>query len=115
MEIQRLKKEKLDSEERLLSTKNEIAIKYDELDWCINIRSSLEKEGIPVEDIYLLSRLLSRIKKYGSNLDVFQIIKRIENIENLEKEIEIKKRRCKLLKADMEVLEEHDSELSREL
>ena len=110
-EIQKLEKRKLDSEERFISTKNEIAIKFDELDWCLNARSSLEKEGILVEDISLLSRLISKIKKYGSNLDVFQIIKRIENKEDLEKEIEIKKRRYKLLKTDIEVLEEHNSKL----
>ena len=111
MEIQKLEKGKLDSEERFFSTKNEIAMKFDELDWCLNVRTSLEKEGIPVEDISLLSRLVSKIKKYRNNLDIFQIIKRIENVENLEQEIEIKKRRCKLLRTDIEVLEEHDSKL----
>ena len=111
MEKLRLEKEKLDSEKRFLSTKNEIAMKFDELDWCLNVRTGLEKEGIPVEDISLLPRLVSRIKKYRSNLDLFQIIKRIENIENLEKEIEIKKEKYKLLKTDIEVLEEHDSKL----
>ena len=60
MEIQKLKKEKLDSEERFFSTKNDIAMKFDELDWCINIRASFEKEGIPVEDISLLSKLVSK-------------------------------------------------------
>ena len=109
MEIQRLKKEKFDSQEGFFSTKNEIAMKFEELDWCLNVRASLEKEGIPVEDISLLSRLVSKIKKYSNNLDIFQIIKRIEITENLEKEIEIKKRRYQLLKSDIEILEEHDA------
>ena len=112
MERQRFEKEKLDLEEKFISTKNKIAIKFDELDWCINVRTDLEKEGIPVEDISLLSGFISKIKRYRSNnLDTFQIIKRIENIENLEKEIEIKKRRCSLLKTDIEVIEEHGSKL----
>jgi len=112
MERQRFEKEKLDLEERFISTKNKIAIKFDELDWCLNVRTDLEKEGIPVEDISLLSGFISKIKRYRSNnLDTFQIIKRIKNIENLEKEIEIKKRRCSLLKTDIEVIEEHGSKL----
>ena len=112
MERQRFEKEKLDLEEKFISTKNKIAIKFDELDWCINVRTDLEKEGIPVEDILLLSGFISKIKRYRSNnLDTFQIIKRIKNIENLEKEIEIKKRRCSLLKTDIEVIEEHGSKL----
>jgi len=112
MERQRFEKEKLDLEEKFISTKNKIAIKFDELDWCINVRTDLEKEGIPVEDISLLSGFISKIKRYRSNnLDTFQIIKRIKNIENLEKEIEIKKRRCSLLKTDIEVIEEHGSKL----
>ena len=60
----------------------------------------------------MLSGFISKIKRYRSNnLDTFQIIKRIKNIENLEKEIEIKKRRCSLLKTDIEVIEEHGSKL----
>ena len=43
-------------------------MKFDELDWCLNVRASLEKEGIPVEDISLLSRLVSKRKKYHHSL-----------------------------------------------
>ena len=111
-EIRKLEKVKSESEERFVATKNKIGITSAEIDWYISIKDSLEKEGIAVEDISLLSRLVTKIKKYGNNnIQIFQILKRIENIENLEKEMEIKKRKCKLLKTDIEVLEEHDTKL----
>ena len=60
-------------EKRFLSTKNEIARSLDELDWCLNVRAGLEKEGIPVEDISLLPRLVSRLKNIEVILTYFKL------------------------------------------
>ena len=110
-EIRGLKKEMSDAETRFIARKNEIGVTTAGLDWYVNIRDSLENEGIPVEDISLLYRLVSIIKKYRNNIPIFPILQRIDNLDNLEKDIDGKNRTRNLLKRDIEVLKEHDSKL----
>ena len=108
-EIRKLEKVQSEAEERFVATKNKIGITSAEIDWYISIKDSLEKKGIAVEDISLLSRLVTKIKKYGNNnIQIFQILKRIDNLENLEKDIETKNRICNLRKRELEILEEQD-------
>ena len=46
------------------------------------MKDRLEKEGIVVEDISLLSRFGTKIKKYGNNnIPIFQILKKIDTLE----------------------------------
>ena len=88
--------------------KNETGVTTAGLDWYVHIRDSLENEGIPVEDISLLSRLVSIIKKYRNNIPIFPILQRIDNLENLDKDIETKNRICNLRKRELEILKEQD-------
>ena len=52
------------------------------------MKDRLEKEGIVVEDISYYCLDLTKIKKYGNNnIPIFQILKKIDTLENILKKI----------------------------
>lgn len=113
-EVRKIEQAKLVAEKNFVSIKNKIDITLAELEWYINIKNELEKEGIPVEDISFLTRTIITIKKYG-NKDMFSILQKINEAENLDKEIESKKHVRDVLSIDIQTLNDSDLQLSNEV
>ena len=101
-DIQNLEKEKSDAEEKYALVKDKIGISSAKLDWYVNIKDGLEKEGIPIDDISFLATTIKKIKKY-SDKDIFEILQKINDREDLDKEIESKKRIRDTIKIDIQI------------
>jgi hypothetical protein len=110
-DIQNLEKEKSDAEEKYALVKDKIGISSAKLDWYVNIKDGLEKEGIPIDDISFLATTIKKIKKY-SDKDIFEILQKINDLEGLDKEIESNKRIRDTIKIDIQTILKIDSEYS---
>ena len=77
-DIQNLEKEKSDAEENYALVKDKIGISSAKLDWYVNIKDGLEKEGIPIDDISFLATTIKKIKKYRDK-DIFEILQKIND------------------------------------
>jgi hypothetical protein len=93
-------------------TKDKIGISSAELGWYTNIKNALEKDGIPIDDIpYCINY---KNKKYR-NKDLVKTLERINDKENLEKEIESIKRIRDMLVIDNQTMLKINSEYSDSL
>ncbi|MFB5601057.1 MAG: hypothetical protein ACE5SW_12625 [Nitrososphaeraceae archaeon] len=113
-EVHKIEQAKLIAEKNFASIRNKIDITLAELEWYINIKNELEKEGIPVENISFLTRTIKTIKKY-SNKEMFSILQKINEAEKLDEEIESKKHVRDVLYIDIQTLNDLDLKLSNEV
>ena len=113
-DTQNLEKAKSDAEEKYALVKDKIGISSAKLDWYVNIKDGLEKEGIPIDDISFLATTIKKIKKY-SDKDIFEILQKINDLEGLDKEIESNKRIRDTIKIDIQTILKIDSEYSDSL
>jgi len=113
-EIHKVEKARYTAEQNFALTNKKIDITSAELDWYANIKDGLEREGLPVDDITFLCRTVATIKKHGHK-EVFETLQKINELENLDKEIESKNRTCAILKIDIATMKDIDSQNSERL
>lgn len=113
-EIHKEEEAKFIAEQNFALTKKKIDITSAELNWYANIKDGLEREGLPVDDITFLCRTVATIKKH-SDKEVFETLQKINEHENLDKEIESKKRTRAILKTDIATMKDIHSQYSEKL
>jgi len=89
-EISKIERTLFVAEQNFAARKKKIDITLAELEWYSNIKTELEKECIPVDHISFLTRTITTIKKYSSK-DMFSLLQKINEAENIDKEIESKR------------------------
>ncbi|HJS63793.1 MAG TPA: hypothetical protein VJ767_02915 [Nitrososphaeraceae archaeon] len=113
-EIHKEEEAKYTAEQNFALTKKKIDVTSAELNWYANIKDGLEREGLPVDDITFLCRTVATIKKH-TDKEVFEALQKINELENLDKEIESNKRTRAILKTDIATMKDIHSQYSEKL
>lgn len=113
-EIINTEKARSGTEKNFIRVKKEIGITSAELDWFTNIKYNLEKEGLDTEDLSFLTKTISTIKKYTFS-ELFEIIQKINELENLNNKIEEKEKTLNMIQIDIETMKGINSRYSEVL